>query len=1194
MAEVWLGRHVESQTPIAVKIITTEHATDAWHIDRFRQEVQSLARLNHPGIVSVFEHGLISDEAAEQSGGALVAGSPFMVMQYAEGGTLDDQLPVQSWPEFRLLLSSILDALAYAHARDVIHRDLKPENVLCFPRDDGRIQVKLADFGIAQAMHPKDTSQASSSGASAGTPTYMAPEQSSGDWRIFGPWTDLYALGCMSYALVCGSPPFVSDSVLQLALDHMQAARPRLKPRFAVPDKLEWWIHKLMQPRSEDRFQRAAIAAQALDDVAVSRFSGAFEVPVIETRRVRPDGERDASIDDTTVDPGEPDDFDRTDPAPDESFRDTADTTYHHATTVLPDSSLNLPSIDDVDRLKERGIQRPDVPPDWRRNWEPPRPEIAGVGLGLFGLRDTPFVDRDRERHLIWRELRHAQTDEQSRVVILRGPDGAGKSRLAEWITQRAHELGAVDVMHATHDKHSGPSSGLPGMMRRFFRAWNIGRKTLHEYLQRVLERYFHWKEPDFGGVLDEDARALTELIKPAATDDARVLGPRYQFSTEEDRYALVQRVIDRAAAKHTTVCLLDDVQWGERTLDFVEFALEESPDTPVLYVLTYRPDDSNEFFDIRRRLELLEEHDTTTVIDIEPLGEEDHRRLVHALLPMTPELEERVIGNTVGQPVLAHQIIGAWVQEDLLVAGPLGFKPRENARMNVIADVQQIWLRRVREVLAHFDERERLDGLKALEIGAALGRAIDVDEWHIACGLREVRVPDGLVSHLVDVGLVERDGTSLTLVHELFRESLELSALEAGRWRMAKSSCADALLHLYPDRSREFARRRADYLLDAGRREDAVDRLLEAAHFAETRGFSTLTFELLDQRDEILDELEVADIDKSRVEGDAARLRSLMQTGQIDRSEELLQKVLPTAREAGWIDLYAFALRTKAALLRSQGRAAEALRTAEEGLELLEERETSVDRGWLEIAVGEVHWMRNEFAEARARYVAGKREFERANDEYAALKAETMIAFSHIYLREFDEARRIAKQTLTRARKIGDAWSEGEAWNQLGEIARMKGRFSDAHRHFQRLLKSMRRRDPRNRIVGEFNVVLVEVAMEHPNAESRLDWLRDQIEGSPERAYMPSIHFCFMGTAATRGDWEAWTRHFELATSRIEDNPEHLTDMAWIATIVEELTRKHAEDERFVDAIADEAARLRKLEGFEQYGESFYADMRG
>ena len=204
MSEVWRGVHRDQDVAVAVKVLTADGA----RVDRFlaalRNEVRAAAGLDHEHVVRILDHGEIPTETAAGSAGRLVAGSPYLVMEWASGGTLSSGPMPRSWEELRETLSTLLAALAHAHARRVIHRDLKLSNVLrCLP-DDLRPGLKLADFGIARPRNVEEEANA----PIGGTVGYMAPEQLLGRWHDQGPWTDLYALGCMAFKLAGGAAVF--------------------------------------------------------------------------------------------------------------------------------------------------------------------------------------------------------------------------------------------------------------------------------------------------------------------------------------------------------------------------------------------------------------------------------------------------------------------------------------------------------------------------------------------------------------------------------------------------------------------------------------------------------------------------------------------------------------------------------------------------------------------------------------------------------------------------------------------------------------------------------------------------------------------------------------------------------------------------------------------------------------------------
>ena len=269
MGEVWRGVHRAQQIPVAVKVMTSAQALVTEYRMAFRNEVQAVARLNHPGIVMVFDLGDVPEAAEKASDGRIVAGSPYLVMELATQGSLEEVAFPLPWHKTKVILLSLLDALAHAHARGVIHRDLKPGNVLLGSEADTRPGIKLTDFGIAHALEAQTrtggmAATMSSNEEVMGSPYYMSPEQFHGHWRDYGPWTDLYALGCMAFELVTGHPPFDANTFLQMGMLHMTAAAPPLCSPEPLPQGAEEWILRLLEKDPARRFQRAADAAWQL------------------------------------------------------------------------------------------------------------------------------------------------------------------------------------------------------------------------------------------------------------------------------------------------------------------------------------------------------------------------------------------------------------------------------------------------------------------------------------------------------------------------------------------------------------------------------------------------------------------------------------------------------------------------------------------------------------------------------------------------------------------------------------------------------------------------------------------------------------------------------------------------------------------------------------------------------------------
>ena len=213
MAEVRRAVDLRLGRAVAVKQLRPDLATDPTFQARFRREAQSAAGLNHPTIVAVYDTG----EEPDPTTGVSI---PYIVMELVEGPTLRDVLRDgrKILPERALeLTAGVLDALGYSHRAGIIHRDIKPANVMLTTNGT----VKVMDFGIARAV--ADTSSTMTQTAAViGTAQYLSPEQARGE--TVDARSDLYSTGCLLYELLTGRPPFIGDSPVSVAYQHVREA----------------------------------------------------------------------------------------------------------------------------------------------------------------------------------------------------------------------------------------------------------------------------------------------------------------------------------------------------------------------------------------------------------------------------------------------------------------------------------------------------------------------------------------------------------------------------------------------------------------------------------------------------------------------------------------------------------------------------------------------------------------------------------------------------------------------------------------------------------------------------------------------------------------------------------------------------------------------------------------------------------
>src|SRR5690606_14978411 len=231
-------------------------ASDQTFQARFRREAQSAASLNHPAIVAVYDTG------EELSTDGTDVSQPYIVMEYVAGRTLRDILREgrKILPERALeITSGVLSALDYSHRAGIIHRDIKPGNVMLTPAGD----VKVMDFGIARAISDASSTMTQTA-AVVGTAQYLSPEQARGE--TVDSRSDVYSTGCLLYELLTGRPPFVGESPVAVAYQHVreQAAPPSTHDDDLTPE-IDAIVMKALAKRVEDRYQSAAAMKADID-----------------------------------------------------------------------------------------------------------------------------------------------------------------------------------------------------------------------------------------------------------------------------------------------------------------------------------------------------------------------------------------------------------------------------------------------------------------------------------------------------------------------------------------------------------------------------------------------------------------------------------------------------------------------------------------------------------------------------------------------------------------------------------------------------------------------------------------------------------------------------------------------------------------------------------------------------------------
>ena len=439
------------------------------------------------------------------------------------------------------------------------------------------------------------------------------------------------------------------------------------------------------------------------------------------------------------------------------------------------------------------------------------------------------MVGREPERDALWRALSDVHSSRQARAVVIRGGAGTGKSRLAEWLCGRAHEVGGATALRARFSENDAPDEPLRRMIQRELRISDrprevrdeTDRMTHLEEVQEVLEGWLDWWQSDEPDLVDT-LLTLLNIRNRGAVDAA-------------SRHAMLRMALEQMCRERPVIAWLDDVQWGLDGLLFAQRVLESQAlrPLPILLVLTVRDEAlATQEIETQHLARLLNHPDTLT-LPLRPLGRVERARLVQELLGLEPALGAAVEERSGGNPLFAVQLVGDWVGRGVLVPGDHGFELARGQSLNIPEDLTAVWSERIQRLLDTLPRSARW----MLERAAVLGAEVDADEWIRVCDDPEGRRRDAftaneahtatrkaLLERLLQSRLAEATEAGWVFGHGLLQETLRTQARQHGRWREHHRAAARLL---EPDPRDETAERLGRHLLEAFEIDRAIDPLL-------------------------------------------------------------------------------------------------------------------------------------------------------------------------------------------------------------------------------------------------------------------------------------------------------------------------------------------------------------------------------
>lgn len=890
--------------------------------------------------------------------GRLRDGSPYLVMDLAPGVSLHDLAHAGlRWPAIWHVVDQILGALGHAHARGIIHGDLKPSNVLVEEVAGEPPLVHMLDFGLAWLK--RETHDERLDGE-------KAPE--------FKPHAGAGTPGYMAPEQIQHEQHHVCGATDLYALGCILYRLIGRGPPFGGTAK------ELLRQHAFKEVPRLAPAIDVPDGVVDVVMRMLEKQPwhrweyAAEARRrwaqFRPINSSETDFVLPRIRPAE--------------------------TRALP---------------KGRGFagRNPHLEVDRERT------------TGLLSIRQSPLVGRQEIRQQL-RELCDEVIDgigARHRLVILVGPAGAGKSRIAEWLCQAVHEEGTMIPLWARYRAVRGPLDGVVGAITRYYNFERADRNTI----EHSLLRRWNVKEGDKNG--RTWVAGAAEWFRPRNPGEESALGPsgvRFTLDTLATRRTVSRHVVRRVGAGKKLLIWLDDLHnASESTFEGFRRMHIEDADQPYVIVATVRAEDVHLGTPAAERLRQLREHMDGVAIDVTPLEPETTRQLIRKSLNLEDDAVEEATRRSRGNPLFALQQLHAWALEGSIeLRGQHYHVPPEVLAVRP-KTTAELWQSRLQAVPEEF----RVSALAVAAISSDLRREVLVDL------LTELSLPaDESIRHLQKAEiLIPRGPGRYSWPHALLQEYLSGKLARYPDRKRVYQAAAAALKRHPLAATRRVVRQRVMNLILAGTPDDAAQLLFEFLQNSWNGAREPLST-LSD-----LDLLRGRLAGRTKAHQDRWRAEALRHVGRASEAREYIERSQAAFARLGDEVNLAHCKRILSHVCADLGNATEGRRYAEEALALFSAQGDALGRAQAEAVLAEIGYLLGDFEVARRYVDAGERHFASLNQ--ALGRGQCLLLSSWIEHSEgaVERSKRLALEARKEFDRVGYRLGTAQANASLAHV---------------------------------------------------------------------------------------------------------------------------------------------------------------